>query len=115
MIKTMGFKKINSRVNLDHQITKTFRIGTSTLLSHSLQQRGGANTALDEAVNQTPLGLPYNADGSLKFLPISDGIRSNPLNELVPGKRVDDRNIDRVFSSVYMEVNILKGLKYKAL
>jgi TonB-linked SusC/RagA family outer membrane protein len=115
MIKTMGFKKITARVNLDHQINKFLKIGTSTLLSHSLQERGGANTALDEAVNQTPLGLPYNADGSLKFLPISDGIRSNPLNELVPNKRVDNRNIDRVFSSMYAEVSLLKGLKYKAL
>lgn len=115
MIKTMGFKKITGRVNLDHQINKVFKVGTSTLLSHSLQQRGGANTALDEAVNQTPLGVPYNDDGSLKFLPISDGIRSNPLNELVPGKRFDDRGIDRIFSSIYAEANILKGLKYKIL
>jgi TonB-linked SusC/RagA family outer membrane protein len=115
MIKTMGFKKLTGRVNLDHQINNIFKVGTSTLLSHSLQQRGGANTALDEAVNQTPLGLPYNDDGSLKFLPIADGIRSNPLNELVPGKRIDDRNIDRIFSSVYLEANILKGLKYKAI
>lgn len=115
MIKTMGFKKFTGRVNLDHQINSIFKVGTSTLLSHSLQSRGGANTALDEAVNQTPLGLPYNADGSIKFLPISDGIRSNPLSELVPGKRFDDRGIDRIFSSIYAEANILKGLKYKVL
>jgi TonB-linked SusC/RagA family outer membrane protein len=115
MVPTMGFKKVTGRVNLDHQINSIFKIGASTLLSHSLQERGGGNTAIDEAVNQTPLGLPYNADGSLKFLPIADGIRSNPLNELVPGKRIDDRAIDRVFSSVYAEANILKGLKYKLL
>ncbi|HZY81282.1 MAG TPA: SusC/RagA family TonB-linked outer membrane protein, partial [Cyclobacteriaceae bacterium] len=33
----------------------------------------------------------------------------------VPGKRYDDRAIDRIFSSVYAEANILKGLKYKVL
>lgn len=115
MIPTMGFKKVTGRVNLDHQISKMFKVGTSTLLSHSLQQRGGGNTALDEAVNQTPLGVPYDDEGKLIFLPISDGIRSNPLNELVPGKRYDDRNIDRIFSSVYAEANIFKGLKYKLL
>jgi TonB-linked SusC/RagA family outer membrane protein len=115
MIKTMGFRKFTARINLDHQINNIFKVGTSTLLSHSLQQRGGANTALDEAVNQTPLGMPYNDAGDLIFLPISDGIRSNPLNELVPGKRFDDRAIDRIFSSVYAEANILKGLKYKVL
>ena len=116
IIKTMGFEKMTARINLDHTINKTFKVGTSTLLSHSLQQRGGANTALDEAANQTPLGLPYDATtGSLIFLPIPDGIRSNPLNELVGGKRYDDRNIDRIFSSVFAEVNLLKGLKYKLL
>jgi TonB-linked SusC/RagA family outer membrane protein len=115
MIKTMGFEKVTARVNLDHQINKTFKIGASNLISHSVQNRGGGNTALDEAVNQTPLSQPYNPDGSIKFLPIADGIRSNPLAELVPGKRWDRRAIDRIFSSVYAEVNILKGLKYKAL
>lgn len=116
LVKTMGFEKLTSRVNLDHQINNTFKVGTSTLYSHSLQQRGGGNTAIDEAVNQTPLGLPYEADGTtLKFLPISDGIRSNPLNELVKGKRVDDRAVDRIFTSTYLEVSLLKGLKYKFL
>ncbi|MEO5603900.1 MAG: SusC/RagA family TonB-linked outer membrane protein, partial [Cyclobacteriaceae bacterium] len=47
--------------------------------------------------------------------PISDGIRSNPLSELVPGKRVDERTVNRVFSSVYLDANIAKGFKYKFL
>lgn len=115
IVKTLSFEKVTARVNLDHQINKILKVGTSTLLSHSLQARGGSGTALDEAVNQTPLGLPYDAAGNLLFLPISDGIRSNPLNELVPGKRFDDRNVDRVFSSVYAEATILPGLKYKFL
>jgi len=62
-------------------------MGMSNQLSHSIRNNG-SNSVLSEAVNQTPLGLPYNASGAIIFLPISDGIRSNPLSELVPGSEL---------------------------
>ena len=86
----------------------------SNQLTHSIQNNG-SGSVLSEAVNQTPLGLPYDASGAIIFLPISDGIRSNPLSELVPGKRIDEEKVDRIFSSAYVEAEIIQGLKYKLL
>ncbi len=113
-IDGMDFTKLTSRINLDHQISKRFKVGMSNQLTHSIRNNG-SNSVLSEAVNQTPLGLPYDATGAIIFLPISDGIRSNPLSELVPGKRIDEEKVDRIFSSVYLEAGIIKGLKYKLL
>jgi TonB-linked SusC/RagA family outer membrane protein len=113
-IEGMDFTKITGRINLDHQISKRFKAGMSTLYSHSLLNNGSASV-LGEAVNQTPLGVPYDANGALIFLPISDGIRTNPLNELVPNKRLDEQKVDRIFSSAYLEAQIIEGLKFKFL
>lgn len=114
IVDGIDFRKITSRINVDHTIGKIFRVGTSTLFSTSVQN-WGSGSVISEAVNQTPLGMPYDAEGNIIFLPISDGIRSNPLSELVPGKRVDERKFDRIFSSIYAEANITRDLKYKFL
>ena len=113
-IEGMDFTKMTARINLDHQISKRIKAGMSNQIVHS-ELNNGSGSVLSEAVNQTPLGLPYDANGNIIFLPISDGIRSNPLSELVPGKRIDEEKTDRIFSSLYLEAELLEGLKYKFL
>lgn len=113
-IDGMDYRKYTARLNVDHSISKIIKVGMSTLFSTSVQN-WGSGSVISEAVNQTPLASPYDDQGELKFLPISDGIRSNPLNELVPGKRIDERKYDRIFSSIYAEAGITKDLKYKFL
>jgi TonB-linked SusC/RagA family outer membrane protein len=113
-IEGLDFTKMTARINVDHQISKRFKAGMTNSFTHSLLA-DNIGSALSEAVNQSPLGDPYNADGTIKFNPIGDGIRSNPLSELVPGKRIDETKTDRVFSSAYVEAGIVEGLKYKLL
>jgi len=113
-IDGMDFTKLTARINLDHQVSKRIKVGMSNQLTHSIKNNG-SGSVMSEAVNQTPLGLPYDGQGNIIFLPISDGIRSNPLSELVPGKRIDEEKVDRIFSSAYVEAEIIEGLKYKFL
>ena len=108
------YGKYTGRINADHTISKMFKIGISSIMSNSTQNFG-SGSAISEAVNQTPLGQPYDANGDIIFLPISDGIRTNPLSDLVPGKRVDERTTQRIFSSFYLDAELMKGLKYKFL
>lgn len=114
LIEGTDYGKYTARINADQDIGKRFRVGISSIISNA-KQNWGSGSVISEGVNQTPLGLPYDANGGIIFLPISDGIRSNPLSELVPGKRVDERKINRVFSSVYMDAKIIDGLTYKFL
>jgi len=113
-IEGLNFTKMTARINLDHQFSKRIKVGMSNSFTHSLLA-DNTGSALSEAVNQSPLGNPYNADGSINFNPIGDGIRSNPLSELVDGKRIDETKTDRVFSSAYLEIGLAEGLKYKLL
>jgi TonB-linked SusC/RagA family outer membrane protein len=114
LIEGVDYRRYTARINVDHDISKRFKVGVSMLYSNVLDNFG-SGSVIPEAVNQTPLGLPYDAEGKIIFLPISDGIRSNPLSELVAGKRIDERKDHRLFSSVYLDVDLIKGLKYKFL
>jgi TonB-linked SusC/RagA family outer membrane protein len=114
LIEGVDYRRYTARINVDHDISKMFKVGVSMLYSNIVDNFGSAS-AISEAVNQTPLGLPYDADGKIIFLPISDGIRSNPLSEVVAGKRIDERKDHRLFSSIFMDVNIIEGLKYRFL
>ncbi len=114
LVEGVDFKRYTGRINLDHRISDRFKVGVSSIFSNS-KQNFGSGSVIPEAVNQSPLGLPYDAQGNIIFLPISDGIRSNPLSELVPGKRVDERKTSRVFASVFAEATIVEGLQYKFL
>ncbi|HMG89237.1 MAG TPA: TonB-dependent receptor [Chryseolinea sp.] len=114
LIEGVDYGRYTGRINADQFIGNKIKIGVSSLYSNSTTNNG-SNSVIPEAVNQTPLGLPYDANGNIIFLPISDGIRSNPLSELVPGKRINEFKTTRIFSSFFAEVEILEGLKYKFL
>ena len=114
LISTMDYRRINGRVNLDHRISKVFKVGMSTLLSFSTQNFGN-NNIMGEALANNPLGNPYEEDGSLRFLPTNDGIRTNPLNELAEDAFVDERQITRIFTPIYLDVKIADGLNYRVV
>jgi len=111
VVDNMDFQRVTARINIDHKISSIFKIGTSFLTS-SVTQNWGSSSALDEAVTNNPLGVPYNEDGSLKFLPTNDGLRTNPLSELVDGAYLDERRFIRIFAPIYIEANIAEGLKF---
>ncbi|MDW7694194.1 TonB-dependent receptor [Flammeovirgaceae bacterium SG7u.111] len=109
----MDYNRITGRVNLDHKISNIFKAGISFLAVQSLQNYG-SNATLGEALSNNPLGVPYDEDGNLRFLPTNDGIRTNPLNELVENAFIDERTVGRIFAPIYLEATITEGLKYRA-
>jgi TonB-linked SusC/RagA family outer membrane protein len=100
------------RVNLDHQVSKTIKIGLSSFMNYSIRN-GESFNPLGGAMRENPLGKPYNDDGTLNFLPTEDGLRSNPFSELVDGALVNQRKSNRIFAGIYAEWDILKNLKYR--
>lgn len=107
-----SFTRYNLRLNLDQNVGKRVRIGASILATHSLRKGFNIN-AFDDALQENPLGVPYDSTGKLIFLPTTDGLRTNPLSELVEGANVDRNKRFRLLSSLYGEVEILNGLKYR--
>lgn len=112
VIKKQDYSRFTFRVNLDHKINDKLRVGTSSLFVYSI--RNGENfNPLGGAFAENPLGRPYNDDGTLNFLPTNDGLRTNPLAEIVDGAQVDETKRYRIFNSIYGEWDIAEGLKYR--
>jgi TonB-linked SusC/RagA family outer membrane protein len=112
IIPQQDYQRFTGRVNLDHKINDIFKVGISFLNSYSIQN-WGSGAVWREAISNNPLGVPYDEEGNLLFLPTNDGIRTNPLSELVPGAYTDERRFTRVFAPIYLEANILEGLSYR--
>ena len=111
IISNMDFRRLSGRVNIDHKISNTFKAGVSFLATNSVQNYG-SNATMGEALANNPLGVPFDEDGNILLLPTNDGIRTNPLSELVDGAVVDERTINRIFVPFYIEANIIEGLKF---
>jgi len=106
------FTRYTFRINLDHKINNKLRVGTSTLFVFS--ERNGENfNPLGGAMQENPLGKPYDDNGNIIFLPTNDGLRTNPFAEIVPGAQTDETKRYRIFNSIYGEWDIAKGLKYR--
>ena len=75
IIKTMDYTRVTSRINIDHQISDRFKVGVSATGAFSIQNWGSGAT-MGEAVANNPLGLPFDEEGNLRFLPTNDGIQN---------------------------------------
>lgn len=112
VVKKQDFTRGTFRVNLDHKINSKLRVGISSLAVLS-KRNGEFYNPIGGAMAENPLGKPYDDQGNLIFLPTSDGLRTNPLAEIVPGAQVDETKRYRIFNSVYGEWDIIEGLKYR--
>lgn len=112
IISNQDYERFSGRINLDHRINDIFKIGASFLITNSVQNWGSSAT-IGEALANNPLGVPYDDEGNLLFLPTNDGIRTNPLNELVPGAYIDEREFTHIFAPIFLEIDIVDGLQWK--
>lgn len=112
IIKNMDYQRITSRINIDHKVSNVFKAGISATMSHAIQNWGSSAT-MGESLANNPLGVPYDEEGNLRFLPTNDGIRTNPLNEVEDGAYIDERRFTRIFLPFYIEANIAEGLSYR--
>ncbi len=112
IIKIQDMSRYTLRVNLDQKIGDRIKVGVSSLISKSVLNGLDLNP-YDDALAENPLGIPYDESGNLIFLPTNDGLRSNPLSELVKGAHVNKEDRLRIFSSLYGEVQLAEGLSYR--
>jgi TonB-linked SusC/RagA family outer membrane protein len=112
VVKNQDFSRYTFRVNLDHKITDKISVGTSTLLVNSL--RNGENfNPIGGAMQENPLGKPFDDQGNLIFLPTNDGLRTNPFAEIVPGAQLDELSRYRMFNSIYATIQLHKNLSFR--
>lgn len=117
IIPGQNFQRFNIRATLDQRIGKHVKIGLNTLNTITYQNTPGGGGIPGGLVRLTPLASPYNADGSVNMFPSEGSIDAAGVSPLTILTKKDSylgrTRALRTFNSLYAEVNILPGLKYR--
>ena len=117
IIPNQRFERYSVRIAIDHQVNKRIKIGASVLNTLTYSNTPGGGGVTSGLVRLTPLASPYNPDGTVNLLPwvgATDGTFVSPLTLITKKDAILARNRRlRTFNSLYGEVNIIDGLKYR--
>jgi len=127
VIINSDFKRFTYRLNVDHNVSKRLRVGTSVMGSFSNNNgiEAGSTTVgdagvvtgsvLGAAVGAPPTLQPYKEDGSVfPFAEQGNGQYREVINPLNYTSIMRKRNIKRALINIYGEYTILPGLTYRA-
>ncbi|MGN7820112.1 SusC/RagA family TonB-linked outer membrane protein [Chitinophaga sp. 22536] len=109
-----AFERFTVKVSVDHQINSIFKIGVSSLNNFSTTTGEGVNP-MGQALRASPMAPAYDSTGAVinDFLAGSQKQIWNPLADFLPGATVEKRKRNGTFTTAYLDVNILPGLKYR--
>jgi len=112
VLKLQSYERYNLHVSVDQLIGRRFKVGISSLSSYS-NRRGESYNGMSAALKMLPIAAPYDENGKLITYPTGDSQQPNPLLDYVDGNREENMNRLRFFNSLYGEVEIADGLKYR--
>ncbi len=118
IIPNQNFSRYTLRATIDQKIGSRVRVGLNTLNTLTYTNTPGGGGVPTNLVRITPLTAPYNADGTVNLLPAVGSIDApNYVSPLTLTTRSNAilaraRNL-RTFNSLYAEVNIANGLRYR--
>ncbi len=112
VLKLQSYERYNLHVAVDQMIGKRVMIGVSSLATFSTR-KGATYNGMGAALKMLPIAAPYDASGKLITYPTGDSQQPNALLDYEDGNRVERLYHLRFFNSLYGEVNILDGLKYR--
>lgn len=117
IMPNQNFDRMSIRATLDQKIGKRVKVGLNTINTLTRRNDPAGGGIPTELVRLSPLVKPYNEDGTVNLNPKKGTIEAqavSPLTLISRGADIlsNDRAI-RTFNSLYGEVNILDGLKYR--
>ncbi|GAB3280071.1 TonB-dependent receptor [Larkinella harenae] len=117
IIPSQKFERYTLRATIDQRLGKHVKIGLNTLNTLTYTNTPGGGGVPGGLVRLTPLASPYNADGSVNLFPAEGSIDAaivSPLTIITKKNSYLGRTrAIRTFNSLYAEVNILPGLRYR--
>jgi len=109
-----SFERYTIKASIDQQLGKRIKMGLSSLNTYSIRE-GESSNPMAQALRASPLVSPYDSLGNIlnTYVPGSANQVWNPLADLIPGAVVESRKRMGTFTTLFIEVGILKGLKYR--
>lgn len=117
IMPNQNFDRFTIRATIDQKIGKRVKIGLNTINTLTRRNDPAGGGVPTELVRLSPLVKPYNEDGTVNLNPKKGTIEAqavSPLTLISRGNDIlsNDRSL-RTFNSLYAEVNILDGLRYR--
>ncbi len=117
IIPNQKFERYNIRATIDQKIGKRVKIGLNTLNTLTYRNDPAGGGVPTELVRLSPLIKPYNDDGTVLLNPKRGTIEAqavSPLTLITRGSDILSRERSiRTFNSLYAEVSIIDGLRYR--
>lgn len=117
IIPNQNFQRFTIRGTIDQKIGSRVKIGLNTINTLTYTNNPGGGGIPSGLVRLTPLASPYNADGTVNLNPAVGSIDAAQVSPLTLITRTDAilsrTRALRTFNSLYAEVNILDGLRYR--
>jgi TonB-linked SusC/RagA family outer membrane protein len=117
IIPNQKFERYTVRATLDHKINNRLKIGLNTINTLAYVNTPGGGGVPFSLVRLTPLAAPYLPDGTLNLTPAIGSLDANiitPLTLITKKNAILARTRRlRTFNSLYGEVQLAQGLKYR--
>ncbi|MBL0744539.1 SusC/RagA family TonB-linked outer membrane protein [Chryseolinea lacunae] len=110
-----AFSRYSLRATLDQKVGERIKIGLNTLNSVNITDGENANPMF-QVITLSPLYRAHNADGSINELPATGSIDNTTRNPLLIYNNdlwKQQRKRLRTFNSLYGEVKLTEGLRYR--
>jgi TonB-dependent starch-binding outer membrane protein SusC len=110
-----ALKRYNGRINLDHKFAKNLKVGANLQFTYRDWNRRQDNV-YSQLIKMHAMAQPYLSDGSILDKP-SELAQShtNPLLNEVDGYYSNNTQASRIFGNVYLEWEIINGLRFKTI
>jgi TonB-linked SusC/RagA family outer membrane protein len=114
VLPVMAYSRYNFRAAIDQVISKRIKLGFTTMNSLGITDGQSANP-MWQVISLTPLMVPYENDGTLNKQPAFDtDYTYNPLTFLDKKNWGEKNRRNASFNTMYFEVDLIEGLKYRA-
>lgn len=112
------FTRGTLKATADFNVSSRIKVGFNNLLNYSIMHGSQFPANVFPLITLSPLSSPYNADGSINIKPAGNTDDYNTTYSPLLLRSQPDASVDRVrrfhsFSSLYGEVRIIDGLKYR--
>ncbi|QMU27079.1 SusC/RagA family TonB-linked outer membrane protein [Adhaeribacter radiodurans] len=109
LLKNDELKRYIQHLNLDHQVFKNLKVGTVLNFNTSNQDR--RNISFWNLIKNSPLGIPYNEDGTIRKYPFPSGsLALNPLLDENPNEYANNTKLNHFFLQGFADWTIRKNL-----
>ncbi|MCE5346654.1 MAG: TonB-dependent receptor [Bacteroidales bacterium] len=115
LLRNDNLKRYNGRINLDHKITKTLTAGINLQYTYRDWDRRD-DKIYTQLIKMHSMAQPYLSDGTILDKPSELATsHTNPLLNEVPGYYSNNTQNNRLFGNLFLEWEIVKGLRFKSL